>query len=345
MRIHLTQKSIVRRALIGGIALGLLLSAGCQEKILNTPAPEPIQVHLSPLFSSPALNAIVTTWKLTITGDDMEPVVADLEWVDGFVVGEVVNIPAGEDREFTLEGFDAEGNLIYSGVTVATVVSGAIVDVGIDILPVPPLLRFSPPYVELGPPNSITTAGSASLTLKINNTPGLAHLAVSVIYDPVLLALTGIDTGSGEKVIESTVDHFLGVATIDITDLSGNLVDIQGNGELIAMRFQSKLPAPTPDSTEITVSVNDVTADSVTVADIFTDRGFIRLLPSTDTGQNRAPVWASQADTTISEGQTLNLLLTATDPDGTIPALSAVGLPPGGFFQDSGDGSGSFSFT
>ena len=60
---------------------------------------------------------------------------------------------------------------------------------------------------------------------------------------------------------------------------------------------------------------------------------------------NQAPVLDTIADQLIAEGTTLNLTISASDPDGVIPALRAEGLPANAIFADSGDGTGLFSFS
>lgn len=47
----------------------------------------------------------------------------------------------------------------------------------------------------------------------------------------------------------------------------------------------------------------------------------------------------------VDEGALLSFLVTATDPNGTSPSLSAEDLPAGAAFNDNGDGSGSFDWT
>lgn len=63
------------------------------------------------------------------------------------------------------------------------------------------------------------------------------------------------------------------------------------------------------------------------------------------TGTNRPPVIAPIGDREIAEQQPIEIAITATDPDGTIPTLSASGLPAGSAFSDQGDGSGLFNWT
>ncbi|MCI0596191.1 MAG: Ig-like domain-containing protein, partial [candidate division Zixibacteria bacterium] len=60
---------------------------------------------------------------------------------------------------------------------------------------------------------------------------------------------------------------------------------------------------------------------------------------------NRSPVLASIGSKTTSENQLLQFRVSASDPDLTIPVLSATGLPSGAVFTDSLNGAGSFNWT
>ena len=59
----------------------------------------------------------------------------------------------------------------------------------------------------------------------------------------------------------------------------------------------------------------------------------------------RPPVLAPIADRSGLENNLLSFAVSAGDPDGTIPALSAAPLPAGASFTDRGDGTGLFSWT
>ncbi|MBD3401731.1 tandem-95 repeat protein, partial [candidate division GN15 bacterium] len=61
--------------------------------------------------------------------------------------------------------------------------------------------------------------------------------------------------------------------------------------------------------------------------------------------QNAAPTLATIGNQTVAEGGTLNLGITASDPDGDFPALTTSTLPPNATFVDNGDGTGDFSFS
>ncbi|MCG8688893.1 MAG: chitobiase/beta-hexosaminidase C-terminal domain-containing protein [Desulfobacterales bacterium] len=59
----------------------------------------------------------------------------------------------------------------------------------------------------------------------------------------------------------------------------------------------------------------------------------------------QAPVLQYISDKTTLENQQVSFLVEASDPNGTIPALSAAPLPAGAFFSDNGDGTGIFDWT
>ncbi len=69
------------------------------------------------------------------------------------------------------------------------------------------------------------------------------------------------------------------------------------------------------------------------------------LVAITVTNTNRAPVLAAIGPRNVNEGAVLNFVASATDPDATTPALSAVSLPANATFTDNGNGTGSFSFS
>jgi len=59
----------------------------------------------------------------------------------------------------------------------------------------------------------------------------------------------------------------------------------------------------------------------------------------------QAPVLAFIPDRSGSEGQEISFIVEASDPNGTIPALSAASLPVGATFTDQENGTGIFSWT
>jgi len=60
---------------------------------------------------------------------------------------------------------------------------------------------------------------------------------------------------------------------------------------------------------------------------------------------NRPPVLDPIDDYTVPEGDTLVVPVSSTDPDGSIPVLSASSLPPNATFTDHSDGTGEIFFA
>ncbi|HOP06244.1 MAG TPA: Ig-like domain-containing protein [candidate division Zixibacteria bacterium] len=60
---------------------------------------------------------------------------------------------------------------------------------------------------------------------------------------------------------------------------------------------------------------------------------------------NQVPVLAAIGAQSTTENILLNFAISATDPDATIPTLTATNLPTGATFTDNGDGTGTFDWT
>lgn len=60
---------------------------------------------------------------------------------------------------------------------------------------------------------------------------------------------------------------------------------------------------------------------------------------------NRAPVLVAIGPKSVNEGVNLNFGTSASDPDGTVPTLTASPLPTGATYTDHGNGTGTFDWT
>ncbi len=60
---------------------------------------------------------------------------------------------------------------------------------------------------------------------------------------------------------------------------------------------------------------------------------------------NRPPVLTSIGSQTVVETEELIFTVSAVDPDGDVPVMTAVDLPSGAIFIDNGDGTGAFNWT
>ena len=94
----------------------------------------------------------------------------------------------------------------------------------------------------------------------------------------------------------------------------------------------------------------DFTQDGVYNVTFYADDGMappdseVVTITVSDAG-NQTPSLNGIGPQSVTEGLNLNFLVTATDPDPQIPALSTSTLPTGATFADSGNGSGVFDWT
>ncbi len=64
-----------------------------------------------------------------------------------------------------------------------------------------------------------------------------------------------------------------------------------------------------------------------------------------ETQRNDAPVLQRVGRKVVCEGESMNFVVQATDPNGTTPLLSAIGLPDAAGFEDCTNGTGRFSWS
>jgi len=76
---------------------------------------------------------------------------------------------------------------------------------------------------------------------------------------------------------------------------------------------------------------------------VVTDSEFVTI--SVNEAGNQAPILATIGPRSVTEGLNLNFGVSATDPDGTTPALSTSSLPAGASFVNNGNGTGTFNWT
>lgn len=98
------------------------------------------------------------------------------------------------------------------------------------------------------------------------------------------------------------------------------------------------------------VDTLDLSFSDMTTASPFFIRILDKLIPPKDgsitvRSPNRAPILAAIRDTTMNEGATLDIPLSATDPDGGRITLAVNNRPSFGIPTDNGDGTGRIRFT
>ncbi|MCP4569456.1 MAG: hypothetical protein GY841_17915 [FCB group bacterium] len=179
------------------------------------------------------------------------------------------------------------------------------------------------------------------------------------IYNVVFKAFDGVDVDS--EVVEITVLNTNRVPVLDpigpqaatenvtlifglmSSDLDGTIPVLSSSALPANATFTDSLNGAgslefTPDFAQqglhqITFYASDgVDTDSELVAITVGDAG------------NQAPVLDSIGAQFVTEGATLNVTVTGSDPDGTDPNLAAVNMPANATFTDNLDGTGSFQF-
>lgn len=101
----------------------------------------------------------------------------------------------------------------------------------------------------------------------------------------------------------------------------------------------------TPFEITGTTSAHAVGVVDITVANTASGLLSVPLLGGFEYQANFAPVLAAIGPQSIDEGLNLNFVITASDPDATIPVLSTSPLPGTATFTDNTDGTGTFDWT
>ena len=232
---------------VSAVLLVAALIVGCSERTVGPDGDEGLV--LKTRFTSSQFLAQIEWVRLTVYGPDMDTiVVSSIEPIgsegestdsiafDGQRIFVRVDVPAGRDRVFILEAFDAS-SVLYRAVRVATILPGevSIVDLALD--PVVPMVRLSPRRVEVG-------GGQVfALDLELANLPGVAGVAVEL--DPADAAITPIVVErhptqaptvatTGTLVFDN--EHYMAVA---VDTARGPLVDSRGNGKAATVYFSA----------------------------------------------------------------------------------------------------------
>ncbi len=185
-----------------------------------------------------------------------------------------------------------------------------------------------------------TQAGSYNVTFRATD---------GVAVDSEVVTITVLDAGNQSPVLaaigaQATTENVLLTVAVSATDPDGTIPALTTSTLPTGATFVDNTNGTgsfnwTPDFTQagsysVTFYASDgVAIDSEIVAITVADAG------------NQAPVLATIGSQATTEEVLLAFGVTATDADGTIPALTTSTLPSGAAFTDNGDGSGSFNWT
>ncbi len=182
------------------------------------------------------------------------------------------------------------------------------------------------------------TAGPADVAVT-NIASGLsaAPLVGGFTYqanNPPVLAAIGPQTvaeGGNLNISITATDPDATIPTLSTSTLPANATFVDNGDGSGTFDFN-------PDFTQANVySVTFYASDAIA-----TDSEVVSI---TVTNTNQAPILASIGNRSVAEAANLNFAISASDPDGTTPALTASTLPANATFLDNGDGTGTFNFN
>ncbi len=128
-RLRSKQACLMYWAIVCALCVGV---GACSDSALTRPEASD-NGEASFVVSSKIIAATLSRAEVVITGSNMDEIRQDLTIDENVIAGTVQNIPAGNERRFTLNGYDSSGNLVYSGSAMADVVAGEQVAVKITM--------------------------------------------------------------------------------------------------------------------------------------------------------------------------------------------------------------------
>jgi hypothetical protein len=249
--------------------------------------------------------------------------------IGDFIVNE------GDSLVVTVTATDADGGSVYPALSVSTTLEHFTF---VDNHNGTGRLVYRPNYyssgldtinffaTDYGTPQRTTTAISAVTTVEVNQAPAFVQVPAHgvAVGDSLIFTIQASDSTdpvSTHRVILSGISLPSNATFVDNGNSTGRFTFV-------------------PSITQ--VGLNQVTFLGV-------DQGTPQLSSTmtvniTVVTENAPPVLAAIGPRTIREGQTLTINLSATDPDGVIPALQVVGAPLGSTFVDNGDGTAVFTY-
>lgn len=260
------------------VSLIALFIGGCSQKSVNydnTPT-----VLLSMKVTEPGLLQFVDEFRLIVTGPDMDRIETSLEYIDGFLEGEV-QVPAGNNRIFTALALDAASQvIIYRGEDTIDIAADAVVNLTINLYPQVDLIKLSPRFRSVDA-NSIFTED-----VKVFNIDSLYGISFRIHFDSGGVALpdSAIAGNSNLIFLDTLVfDSGYYAFAISQSDQLTPIVNAQGNATLVRVYFHSLQPQIDVDTAEFQIEVTGLTKIvggapvDVAFADVYTDRTIIEV--------------------------------------------------------------------
>ncbi|MCX6831790.1 MAG: Ig-like domain-containing protein, partial [candidate division Zixibacteria bacterium] len=190
--------------------------------------------------------------------------------------------------------------------------------------------NFSPDFTQAGVFNVTFVASDGFLA----DSEVVAITVTNVDRAPVLAAIgpRGVNEGANLNFISSATDPDVLTPVMTAESLPTNATYTDHGNGTATFDFNPSFTQAGVYNVRLIAS-EGLLADSETVTITVADAG------------NQPPVLAAIGSRSIDEGATLAFSTSATDLDGTIPAMTAVGLPTNAIYVDNLNGTGTFNFS
>jgi hypothetical protein len=190
-------------------------------------------------------------------------------------------------------------------------------------------LAFAPTFTQAGVYNVSFIASDGALA----DTQIVAVTVVNVNLKPTQTAIAPQSVNEG-----ATLNLGVSATDPDGTIPSLTAINLPLNATFTDLTTGSGTLAFSPNFTQAGVYNVSFIASDGALADT-------QIVAVTVNNVNLKPTLAAIAPQTVNEGATLNVGVSATDPDGTIPSLTAINLPLNATFTDLLTGSGTLAFS
>jgi hypothetical protein len=321
------------------LLFAIMTASSCSEKITSA-GEQTVDLEIRAPLAASGQAAQAAKYVLTVTGPGiMEPIVTALALSNGLLTGSIV-VPAGPDRVFRIDAYDAAGTLIYSGQTVTDVTSGSELKLDIDLVPQVPMIKVSPMYLETLQGDYLAMKirvyhlgdiASIDINLVDYRLAGDSYIGpTSVSIDPQIAKVAG--TGITTEADYSTTVRFT------LRNVSDDLVDENGYAELVTFYYQTGRyevsPFETATFTPSVLLMTDKLGIELPTEQIRVESSVVRLY---DYNARHVAYWdmsPGEIQATIYDQSAHGLNGTAT---GTTVAPGDYGNGDARFFNGSGD--------
>jgi DNA-binding beta-propeller fold protein YncE len=191
------------------VIIGLLLFISCADKPVDPKQETSIRGETGEATVSIPIPKVLITQvarvEAVVTAADMDTIRQDLTVSGDKATGVISEIPAGFNRLFTLNAYDANGKLIYSGSARAQVIAGSVVQVKVILRPVGGMSRPVLAYIA---------TGGGLIRVFNTSTVELEPIVISIGGDPDNILFTSdgrfayiTDDNSGKISVLDTESH------------------------------------------------------------------------------------------------------------------------------------------